>query len=178
MPSCGQIAIETLRDGSQVLVRPIQPTDVELERRFIEELSPESRRYRFLCGLRSPSDALLRQLTQIDEQRDAALIALTDHGDDIREVGAARFSVRPDGKADLAVTVSDDWRLRGLGTALVRRLIEVARQRGIAELVSVDPADNHPMHKFADSLGFGRTRDPEDATQVIHSLSLQARAPA
>ncbi len=178
MTSGAHITIETLTDGSHVLVRPIQPTDVELERRFIEELSPESRRYRFLCGMRSPSEALLRHLTQIDPARDAALIALADDGQDIREVGVARFSARPDGRADVAVTVSDDWRLRGLGTALLRRLIDLARQRGIAELVSVDPADNHPMRKFAESLGFSRNRDPEDATQVIHSLSLRARAPA
>ena len=45
---------ETLPDGSRVVIRPIRPTDVELERRFIEALSPEARRYRFGCGMRTP----------------------------------------------------------------------------------------------------------------------------
>lgn len=166
-------SIEKLTDGSSVVVRPLLPSDVELERRFIEELSPESRRYRFLCGMRTPSDALLQQLTHIDERREAALIALAGPDGSQREVGAARFSANADGRAEVAVTISDDWRMRGLGTLLVRKLTEIARARGIRALVSVDPADNEAMRRFASSLGFERVTDPGDATQVIHTLALQ-----
>jgi GNAT superfamily N-acetyltransferase len=166
---------QTLRDGSRVVIRPIRKTDVELERRFIEDLSPESRRYRFLCGMRTPSDALLRQLTDIDERRDAALIALSGEADEQREVGAARFSATPDGRAEVAVTVSDDWRMKGLGSTLMTQLIELARDRGITALYSVDPADNDAMRRFGKALGFERAADPEDATQVIHTLRLQPR---
>jgi GNAT superfamily N-acetyltransferase len=123
--------------------------------------------------MRSPSDALLKQLTQIDEGREAALIALTGDAGNPREVGVARFSATPDGRAEVAVTVSDDWRLRGLGTALMQRLIEVARSRGIRALFSIDPASNEAMARFARSLGFERTPDPADATQVVHTLVLQ-----
>lgn len=165
--------METLQDGSRVRIRSIQPSDVELERKFIEGLSPESRRYRFLCGMRTPSEALLKQLTDIDQQRDAALIALAGDGDGQREVGAARFSANADGLAEVAVVVSDDWRLRGLATLLMRRLIEVARSRGIQALFSVDPADNDGMRRFAASLGFERKADPGDATQVVHTLVLR-----
>src|SRR5688572_13240427 len=110
-------ATQILRDGSRVQIRPIRKTDVELERRFIEGLSPEARRYRFLCGMRTPSDALLHQLTDIDEQRDAALIALAGDAEPLREVGVARFSAVADGRAEVAVVVGDDWRLKGLGAA-------------------------------------------------------------
>jgi GNAT superfamily N-acetyltransferase len=166
-------ATETLRDGSQVVIRPIRKTDVELERRFIEDLSPESRRYRFLCGMRTPSDALLHQLTDIDARRDAALIALTGEAEQQREVGAARFSTMPDGRAEVAITVSDDWRHKGLGTLLMTHLVELARRRGITALYSVDPADNDAMRRFGAGLGFQRAADPDDATQVIHTLKLQ-----
>jgi GNAT superfamily N-acetyltransferase len=164
---------QTLRDGSRVVIRPIRKTDVELERRFIEGLSPESRRYRFLCGMRTPSDALLRQLTDIDARREAALIALTGEAADEREVGVARFSATPDGRAEVAVTVTDDWRMKGLGTMLMRQLIELARDRGITALYSMDPADNEAMRRFGKVLGFERSADPGDATQVIHTLRLQ-----
>ncbi|MEJ8827427.1 hypothetical protein WKW80_36540, partial [Variovorax humicola] len=50
---------EMLRGGDRVLIRPIHKDDVEMERRFIEALSPQSRRFRFLDTLNSPSDALL-----------------------------------------------------------------------------------------------------------------------
>jgi GNAT superfamily N-acetyltransferase len=164
-------ATQTLRDGSRIQIRPIRKTDVELERRFIEQLSPESRRHRFLCGMRTPSDALLRQLTDIDTERDAALIALTGDAHP-RQVGAARFSATADGKAEVAVVVSDDCRRQGLGSMLMTRLIEIARSRDITALFSMDPGNNETMHRFAAGLGFARTTDPEDATQVIHTLKL------
>lgn len=163
----------TLQDGSRVEIRPIQRTDVELERRFIEELSPEARRYRFLCGMRTPSDALLRQLTDIDAQYEVALIALSGEGARQRMVGVARFGAMPDGRAEVAVTVSDDWRLRGLGSVLMSRLAELARLRGITTLFSVDASGNEAMRRFAAHLGFERCTDPGDATQVIHTLALQ-----
>ena len=61
-----QSSIETLRDGSKVTIRPILKEDVELERKFIEGLSPQSRRYRFLYSIVTPTNALLKQLTEPD----------------------------------------------------------------------------------------------------------------
>jgi acetyltransferase len=163
---------EILRDGSQVTIRPITSKDVELERHFIEDLSPQARRFRFLCSMNTPSDALLRQLTQIDGEHDAALIALAEQPAGTREVGVARFSSTPDGRAEIAVAVSDDWQHKGLGTMLLSQLIKVARSRGIRTLFSIDSAANEPMRELAAYFGFARQTDPDDATQVIHTLKL------
>ena len=163
---------EVLHDGSTVSIRPLHRQDVELERSFIEGLSPQSRRYRFLCSLVTPSDALLSQLTDLDPQREAALIALVEERGMTREVGVARYSGVPSGKAEIAVTVSDEWQNKGLGTALMKRLIELARQRGIREFYSVDASGNDHMRKLAQHLGFQCKTDPEDATQVIYTLQL------
>jgi GNAT superfamily N-acetyltransferase len=167
-----QTDTEVLHDGSTVSIRPLQKQDVELERRFIEGLSPQSRRYRFLCSLVTPSDALLTQLTNLDPQREAALIAVVEEQGKTREVGVARFSGAPGGKAEIAVTVSDEWQHKGLGTALMKRLMELARQRGIREFYSIDASGNDHMRKLADHLGFQCKTDPEDATQVIYTLQL------
>ena len=172
MTNCPQPATETLRDGSRVMIRPICRTDLDLERDFIAALSPQAKWFRFLNATGAPSDALLKQLTDIDNDRDVALIALTDDKGRQTEVGVARFSATSDHRAEVAVVVSDDWRHRGLGTALMKRLISIARDRGIRALYSVDVAHNHPMHKFAEYLGFDRTPDPGDSTQVIHTLTL------
>lgn len=163
---------EVLRDGSHVTIRPIRKQDVELERKFIEGLSPQARRFRFLCSMKTPGEALLRQLTDIDVQRDAAFIALVEENGAQREIGVARFSGMPDGTAEVAVTVSDDWQHRGLGTALMKRLIDLARQRGIREFHSIDSSDNKAMRELADYLGFRHSTDPQDATQVIYTLDL------
>jgi GNAT superfamily N-acetyltransferase len=168
--------METLRDGSQVTVRPIKKGDIELERRFIEELSPEARRFRFLGGMSAPSDALLQKLTLLDAEREAALIAVTDAAGGPREVGVARFSALPDGTAEVAVTVSDDWRHRGLATLLLNRLAGIARVRGIRSLYSIDAGNNAAMREFAAHMGFERRTDPEDATQVIYTLNLPPSA--
>jgi GNAT superfamily N-acetyltransferase len=163
---------ETLRDGSRVSVRPISRRDVELERAFIEGLSPESRRYRFLGSMKSPSEALLRKLTDIDPSTEVAFIALAvDAGREL-EVGVARYSANADGSAEIAVTVDDHWQGKGLGTLLMHRLIDVARERGIKRLYSIDAADNSAMRDLAEHLGFSRETDPGDTTQVVHSLNL------
>lgn len=173
MTSNTQSSVDVLRDGSRVLVRPIRKQDVELERKFIEGLSPQSRRFRFLCSMRTPSEKLLQKLTDLDTEREAAFIALAGDSGAQHEVGVARFSKQSDGKAEIAVTVGDDWQHKGLGTLLMQRLIDHARRHGIDEFYSIDAADNTAMRELADYLGFERKPDPDDATQVIHTLKLR-----
>jgi RimJ/RimL family protein N-acetyltransferase len=164
---------ERLSDGTDIVIRPIHEHDVELERQFIEALSPSSRRFRFLDTMRSPSPALLKQLTSINAATDAAYVAVVDVDGVEREIGVARFSALPDaGDCEFAVTVADEWQERGLGTLLMRRLIEIARSRGIMNMHSSDSADNLGMRKFAEHLHFRHERDPDDATHVLYSVDL------
>lgn len=165
--------METLRDGSHVLIRPIHHEDADLEKTFIQRLSPQSRRYRFLGTIGEPSDDLVRRLTDVDYRRDAAFIALVHRDGEKREVGVSRFSLSADGRScECAVTVADEWQHKGLGVVLMRHLIEVARSRGIRSMVSYDAADNAAMRDLAAFLGFRRKTDPGDPKQVVHTLEL------
>ena len=165
---------ETLRDGTTVLIRPIRPGDAEVGRRFIQQLSPTSRHFRFL-GEVTPSVQLLEQLTNPAPAHDVAFIALIADGARKTEIGVARFSARSDGLVcECAVVVSDEWQHRGLGTKLMRHLIGVARERGIECMYSMDAAANAPMKELAEHLGFRRVSDPNDPTQVLHTLDLRA----
>ncbi|MFO7324191.1 MAG: GNAT family N-acetyltransferase [Pseudomonadota bacterium] len=166
--------METLRDGSQVLIRPIRREDAELERRFIEGLSPESRRFRFLGCVATPSDEMVRRLTDIDPEREAALIAVARQDGHERQVGVARFCKTSDDRAEVAVTVADDWQRRGLGTLLLRRLINLARASGVRTLYSVDSSGNARMRELATHMGFSCQPDPADRTQVVYSLEVEA----
>jgi GNAT superfamily N-acetyltransferase len=168
---------ETLRDGTTVLIRPIRPTDAAIGRRFVQQLSPTSRRYRFL-GEVTPSVQLLERLVNPDPEHEAAFIALIADGAEKREIGVARYSARADGLVcECAVVVSDEWQHRGLATVLMFHLIEVARERGIECMYSVDAAGNTGMQELAAHLGFRRKADPTDATQVLHTLDLKAVGP-
>jgi GNAT superfamily N-acetyltransferase len=162
-----------LRGHDRVLVRPIHVQDIELERRFIENLSPSSRRFRFFETMSSPSDALLKQLMNINPSTDAAYVAVVNKGPEEQQIGVARFSATADGHdCEFAVTVNDEWQKKGLGTVLMRHLIDLARTRGIQSMHSSDAADNRLMRKFAKHLGFRQATDPEDSTLVRYSVDL------
>jgi len=166
---------EKLRDGTTVLIRPISGTDIDIERKFIERLSPQSRRYRFLGEIATPSPALLDRLTHPDPAHDAAFVALIADGAEKREIGVARFCADSDERnCECAVSVADDWQGKGLATLLMQHLIEIARQRGFEHMYSIDARDNENMRSLAEFLGFERKPDPQDSTQVLHSLKLRA----
>ncbi len=166
---------DKLRDGTTVLIRSLHESDLELERRFIKDLSPQARRFRFLGEIKSPSPALLKQLTQLDPERDVAFVALIADGAEKREIGVSRFNMRVDGlTCECAVTVSDEWRNQGLATILMRHLIDVARERGIECMYSMDATENYEMRELAEHLGFTHKADPDDSTQVLHTLDLKA----
>jgi len=166
---------ETLRDGTHVVIRPLDRLDGAAERDFLQALSPESRRFRFLGAVQRPSDRLIQQLTDIDQVHDVAFAAVVPEDAHQRIVGVGRYSTDPEAQTcECAVTVADDWQGRGLGAALMRHLIEVARARGIRTMESLDSSENLAMRDLAHYLGFHSTIDPDDARQVIHRLALQA----
>jgi len=134
-----------LRDGSQVLIRPVRPTDAPLLADGFGRLSATSRWMRFLGVKTELSPAELRYLTDLDHHDHEALGAL-DHRDG-RGVGIARFirdAIDPHA-ADLAVTVVDEWQGRGLGTELLARLSDRARQEGIHRFTALVAEDNAAM---------------------------------
>jgi GNAT superfamily N-acetyltransferase len=165
--------IETLNDGSHVLIRPIQAEDRERESDFIERLSPAARHFRFLGEMREASPQLLDQLVNVDYHKTMAFVALVHDNGVLREVGVSRYAASGDDKhCECAVTVADDWQHRGLAVVLMRHLIGVARRNGFRQMFSIDAAANEPMRELAHYLGFHRQRDPGDATQVVHTLDL------
>jgi RimJ/RimL family protein N-acetyltransferase len=134
-----------LRDGSEVLIRPVRADDAELLAAGFARLSPESRRLRFLTAKDSLRPAELRYLTDVDHHDHEAIGALDPA--DGQGVGIARY-IR-DGAdprtAEIAVTVADGWQGRGLGTELVNRLAERARGEGIERFVALTAGGNVAM---------------------------------
>ncbi len=167
---------EQLHDGTRVLIRPIDAGDADLERRFLERLSPQSRRFRFL-GEINLSKQMLRRLTQPDPTREVAFIALIADGAHKTEIGVARYCTNADGtECECAVAVSDEWHNKGLGSLLMRHLIAVARWHGVQRMYSIDAPDNTAMRDLAEFLGFKRGVDPNDPHQVLHTLELHTGA--
>lgn len=165
--------IEHLNDGSHVLIRPIRPDDRQREVEFIRNLSPQTRHFRFLGAVKELSPAQLDSLMEVDYAKRMAFVALVHQDGKLIEVGVSRYAASDDsGQCECAVTVADAWQHRGLGTALMRHLIATARQNGFTQMYSVDATANTHLQALARDLGFQRTRDPGDASQVIHRLQL------
>ncbi len=131
-----------LRDGSRVLIRPVQSADAPLLADGFARLSDTSRWLRFLTPKKELSPAELRFLTDLDHHDHEALGAL-DHRDG-RGVGVARYVREADDprRADVAVTVVDEWQGRGLGTELLARLSDRAREENIRSFTALVAADN------------------------------------
>jgi len=158
-----------LPDGTDITVRPIRPEDANLEQAFVQNLSPESRYFRFMQSLDSLSPLMLARFTQIDYDREMALIAvLKEHTSDARFVGVARYVGNPDRHScEFALTVSDDWQKHGIGRELMRRLMEIARDRGIEVMEGEVLTNNTKMLRLCERLGFRVARVPAEP-EVVH----------
>lgn len=163
-----------LRDGTPVSIRPIGKQDAELELEFLTRLSPEMRGLRFLGLIQEPGPEVARGLTDLDPRRAAGFIAVVSDAGRERQVGAAHFSVSQKGDScDCSVTVSDEWQKRGIGSLLMRILIEAARERGIRHLRAFAPAHSDGSHHLAARLGFKRRLDLHDPAVEAYHLELE-----
>ncbi len=166
-----------LPDGAVLLMRPIRPEDAELERRFIHGLSEQSRFFRFFYRLNALSDAMLARFTQIDYDRELALVALAPDKDGVGGqaiVGIARYVAGPDDEsAEFAIVVADAWQKRGVASGLMKALIAGARSKGLERLKGTVLRVNHIMLRFVQGLGFSIRDDVEDSEQVVAQLSLR-----
>lgn len=162
-----------LRDGTPLVIRPIRPEDARMERDFVNGLSERSRYLRFMYAMKELTPAMLSRFTQIDYDREMALIALAQQDGGERQVGVARYVTYLDGRGcEFSIVVSDDWQNRGLATELLRRLIDIARERGLEEMDGVVLRENRGMLALAKELGFTRRSAPEDPEIVYITLSL------
>ena len=131
-----------LRDDSVVLIRQVQSGDAPLLADGFARLSAESRRLRFLMSKSSLTPEELCYFTEIDHHDHEALCALNPV--DGRGLGVARYirhAEDPVG-AEVAVTVIDEWQCRGLGTELLNRLADRARQEGILHFTALVSSEN------------------------------------
>ena len=163
----------SLADGTPMHLRPIRPEDAALERQFVEGLSEQTRYFRFFYRLQELTPAMLARFTQVDYDRELALIALIDTDTAPRIVGVARYIENPDGEsAEFAVVVGDAYQARGVGRILMRRLIAAAKRRGLARLEGAVLRNNPKMIRFTEGLGFDTHDDPHEPEQVNMVLDL------
>ena len=142
--------------GRKLLIRPIRPEDETTLADLIASLDPEDSRMRFFGAMRKLPRSQLARFTQIDYDREIALVAIErDAGGVERSLGEARMVADPDNAvAEFAILVASDVKGGGLGRRLMENLIECARNRGIGELRGETLNENQRMQDLARKLGF------------------------
>lgn len=155
-----------------ILIRPIRPDDERLFHRFHEDLSHETVRQRWLKDLgydERVSHERLVKISFIDYDREIVFIA--ESGVEPEILAAARVSKVPFSKsATFGLVVKDKWQNRGLGTKLMQKLLQAAKEEGIEEIAAPMLAENHQMQALCKRLGF--TLEPDQHGRIIARFSL------
>src|ERR1700722_6503430 len=167
----------TMKDGNRVTIRPIRPEDEPLIVKLHETLSDRSVYLRYFCSLSLNRRIAHERLLKIcfgDYDREMALVAeLTDSvTGDRRIVAVGRLSkLHGRNEAEVAVLVSDNYQKLGLGSELLRRIVEVARDEKLSQVSAEMLTDNLAMQVIMKRLGF-RVRTEQDMTSVRAFLDL------
>jgi acetyltransferase len=165
-----------LKDGTLTTIRPIRPEDEPLMVKFHETLSEETVYQRYFSSLKLTDRIAHERLTRIcfnDYDREIALVVERkgSKADDREILGVGRLSKLHGGnEGEFALIVSDRWQRQGLGTELLKRLVEVGRAEKLSRLSAVIMANNHSMQRVAKKAGFrtGQDLTTQDYVAEMH----------
>jgi RimJ/RimL family protein N-acetyltransferase len=146
-------AIETLRDGRRIEIRALRPDDRADMEDAIARSSAETLRRRFFAPKRGFSEAEIDYYMAVDFVRHVALVAVTEEDGRKAIVAGARYVVVRPGEAELAFAVVDRHQGQGIGAALMRHLVAIARDAGLRELVADILPENAAMLTVCDKTG-------------------------
>jgi GNAT superfamily N-acetyltransferase len=160
-----------LRGGERVAIRLAGPEDAEMLQAYVRELSANARYNRFF-GPRELPSAELARATRANGSSGATLIAQVGSTKPAM-IGELRFSFLADAACELAISIADDWRRKGLGSLLLGELQCRVRALGVLNLVVDVLRSNETTLAFARRSGFNiaaRSRDPR-AVRILKNMS-------
>ncbi len=171
-----------LPGGGTCVVRPIRPDDAQMLQNLVRSLSPESRYFRFVSSFNELPPSMLSRFTLIDYDREMALVAVLrerspgEDGEIVdteRIVGVSRYVITPDQvSCEFSLVVAEDLKGKGLGSRLLESIMEVARERGLTEIVGLVLRGNSGMLKLMRRMGFSVKpfAEDNDFAIVTHAL--------
>lgn len=140
LPAPSRASVQ-LTDGAEVVLRVATAADAPLVAALHARCSPHTRALRSLPTRPVLAAALLARLIGADGS--ASVLAVTLDG--AAAIGLANLVHTGAGTAEIAILVEDVWQGRGVGTALVRKLVELARTEHLTELTAVSQAGNSAL---------------------------------
>jgi acetyltransferase len=170
----------TLHDGRLAIIRAVAAEDAAAMRDFVRGLSPASRYFRFMMGMRELSDETLQRFTHPRPDGEAVLVAVSRNAARCEQiVGMAQYVADEDGcGCEFALVVGDNWQRRGLGYRLLAELTQLAMRAGFTNLHADVLAGNHAMLGLAEKTGCEFRHDPAAPFVLRLSRSFSRRVPA
>ncbi|HET7869585.1 MAG TPA: GNAT family N-acetyltransferase [Actinomycetota bacterium] len=160
-----------LRDGSTVRIRPARPDDLARVQDYLLGLSPETRRLRFWTVAVNIGE-LAEKIVDVDYRDHLTLLVLRG-GDQGTMIGGAQYSRMDDGRAEIGMSVADDWQGKGIGSILLGQLAQAAGERGVTIFVAEVLPENHGMVGVFRESGFSLSiRALPGAIEVEFPVSL------
>ena len=143
------------RSGEHLFIRPIRPEDAPLLVENFQSLSKRSIYRRFFSPVKQLSPDMIARFTQIDYDREIALVAISEEQNREKLIGVARIINSPNQiEAEFSVLVADQWQGQGVGRELLSRCLTIAKQRGIEMVEGFVLAENTQMLALGKKLGF------------------------
>jgi len=154
----------TLKDGREVLLRPIRPEDEPAHYEFLEHVSAEDKRYRFFGNIGELPRSEMQKLTQIDYDREMAFIAKgPDEQGEEKTLGVVRAMTDPENYAsEFAILIRSDMKRLGLGKLLMEKIIRYCTDRGTNRIIGQALLSNQGMAGLAEAVGFEVRKNYED----------------
>ncbi len=145
----------TLKNGQEVLLRPIKPEDEPLWLEMFQSFSEEAIRYRFFQLIKDTPHEVRVRYCNIDYDREIAIVAEILEAGKKKLLGVSRLSIEPDGKSgEIAFIISDYWQGLGLGTKMVDYTLDIAKEMGVENVYAIMLPDNYRALSLTKKMGF------------------------
>jgi GNAT superfamily N-acetyltransferase len=165
-------AVERLRNGSQIEIRALKPSDEAEMLAAVDRTSTQSLYRRFFGAKRHFSESEKAFFLNVDFVNHVALVGVTEDAGRHFIVGGGRYVVMRPQTAELAFAVIDEYQGQGIGSALMRHLALLARDAGITELIAEVLLENIPMLKVFQNSGLSmQTKRHADVVEVALKIS-------
>ncbi|RVU81747.1 GNAT family N-acetyltransferase [Leucothrix sargassi] len=161
----------TIKDDQKVEVRPIRAEDARAEIKFIDNMSKESRYFRFMYVVNSLTPEMLSNFTQMDYDREMAFGAFMQKDGEEVLLGESRYAINPDRKScEFSIVVDDNYQGMGMARQLMLILIEHIKDHDLEIIEGTVLKHNAAMDKLMMSLGFSKRSSEEDYDINIYTL--------
>lgn len=159
---------KTLKDGLEIKVRPIKPSDEDMMRRLFYNFSDESKYFRYFAAKPVMPHKEMQPYVNIDYTDTLSIVAVVEKGRNDRIIGEARYAF--DKRLDayeIAFIVDEAFQGKGVASFLFNYLIKIARDRGIARFIAYVLPRNEAMLKVFEKSAVRSSRSFEDNTIAL-----------